>query len=132
MSSICYAARLKNMKRLVMALFWLLGICGCATLRFKPTRETRFIDMDSQVLHVAYGEEKRTETLPNGLVCTFDGKVRLELPDGKRMVLYQTLSASGMRYLSKDKHYEFREKGVYCFLLKDNKTIFEGVYCRAK
>lgn len=117
---------------MALALLALAGTCGCATHGFKPTRETRFIDMDANVLHVSYGEEKRTETLPNGLVCTFSGKVRIELPDGKKIFLYQAISTSGMRYLSEDKHYEFREKGVYCFLLKDGEIIFEGVYCRAK
>ena len=48
------------------------------------------------------------------------------------MVLYQTLSSSGMRYQSTNKRYEFREKGVYCFLMKDGQVVFEGVYCRAK
>lgn len=117
---------------MAVALLLLSGTGGCATHRFKPTRETRFIDMDSNVLHVSYGEEKRTETLPNGLICTFSGKVRIVLPDGKKMVLYQAISTSGMRYLSEDKQYEFLEKGVYCFLLKDGVIIFEGVYCRTK
>lgn len=115
-----------------LILFLCAGLFGCATSRFKATRETRFIDMDSNVLRVSYGEEKRTEKLPNGLACTFSGKVLLELPSGKRMVLYQSISRSGMRFVSKNKRYEFREKGVYCFLMKDNTIIFEGVYCRAK
>lgn len=110
--------------------FALTVFCGCATLRFKPTRQARFIDMDSDVLRVDYGEEKRTETLPNGLVCTFDGKVRLQFSDGKRIVLYQALSTSGIRYVSKDKRYEFIEKGPYCLLRLNGQPIFEGVYCR--
>lgn len=117
---------------LALALFICSGLSGCATSRFKATREMRFIDMDSNVVRVSYGEEKRTEKLPNGLTCTFSGKVMLVLPDGKRLVLYQTIAASGMRFLSKNKRYEFREKGVYCMLLKDDRVIFEGVYCRAK
>ena len=71
-------------------------LCGCATMTFKTIRERRFITMDAEILHVSYCEEKRTETLPNGLVCTFDRKVLLRLPDGKRVVLYQTISASGV------------------------------------
>jgi hypothetical protein len=105
---------------------------GCATGGGQTTREARFIDMDSNVLQVAYSEEKRSEILPNGLACTFSGKVRVRLPDGKRVTLYQTLSSSGMRYLSSNKRYELREMGIYCYLLKDNKRVFEGVYCRAK
>jgi hypothetical protein len=127
-----HRADLSHARAFALALLVSAGLCGCATSRFKSTREMRFIDMDSNVLHVSYGEEKRTEKLPNGLPCTFSGKVLLELPDGKDVVLYQTLSTAGMRYLSKNKRYEFREKGVYCFVLKDGKVLFEGVYCRAK
>ena len=113
-----------------MAGIALAFLSGCASVRFHPTREARFISMDSELLHVDYGEEKRSETLPNGLVCTFDGKVRLTLPEGKRIVLYQALSTSGVRYVSKDKRYEFIEKGPYCLLRLDGKTFFEGFYCR--
>ncbi|MDX9868280.1 MAG: MliC family protein [Kiritimatiellia bacterium] len=106
-------------------------LCGCASLRFDTTRKARFIDMDSQILRVEYGEEKRTETLPNGLVCTFEGKVRLRLPaDGSRVTLYQAISASGVRYVSEDKRLEFIEKGPYCIVRQNGRTIFEGVYCR--
>ena len=132
MSSTRKIVGLPLVRRFALLGLVLAGLAGCATSRFSATREMNFIDMDSNVLHVSYGEEKRTEKLPNGLVCTFSGKVLLELPDGKRMVLYQTLSSSGMRYQSTNKRYEFREKGVYCFLMKDGKVVFEGVYCRAK
>lgn len=109
----------------------LLGLllCGCATMTFKPLRESRFINMDAEVLHVAYGEEKRTETL-HGIVCTFDRKVLLRLPSGKRAVLYQTMSASGVKYVSDGKRYEFIEKGPYCILFENGATLFEGVYSR--
>ena len=103
--------------------------CGCATLFFKPLRHSTFIDTDGQRLHVDYGREKRTETLANGLVCTFDGKVRMQLPEGKRVVLYQTMTVSGVRYHSSDEHYEFREMGPCCIVTKDSAIIFEGVYC---
>lgn len=131
MSFIGTIRRISIAAQLAFALFFGIAVCGCAGFGFTSTRDTRFIDMDSNVLHVSYGEEKRTETLPNGLVCTFTGKVLLKMPDGGKIVLYQTLSSSGMRFVSKNKKYEFREKGVYCFLLKDAQVIFEGVYCRA-
>ncbi len=86
--------------------------------------------MDAEVLVVEYGEEKRTETLPNGLVCTFEGKVRLLLPDKKRVTLYQALATSGVCYVSKDKQYDFHEKGPYCILRHQGVTIFEGYFCR--
>ena len=111
-------------------LFACIGLSGCASLRFKPTRESRFINMDAEVLRAEYGQEKRTETLANGLVCTFDSKVRLHLPDKKRIVLYQTLAGSGVCYRSKDKRYEFHEKGPYCILRHQGTTLFEGVYFR--
>jgi uncharacterized OsmC-like protein len=130
MISIRFASRLPNALLRGLALFALAGLCGCATLTFKSTRQSRFINMDGEIVHVDYGKEKRTETMPNGLVCTYDGKVRLQLPDGKRVVLYQALTASGVRYVSQDKHYVFIEKGPYCMIYRDNKPFFEGVFCR--
>jgi hypothetical protein len=88
--------------------------------------------MDSEIVHVTYSEEKRTETLPNGIVCTFEGKVRLLLPSGKAVTLYQSMTASGVRYVSKNKEYEFIEKGPCCRLFYKGAEIFEGVYCRSK
>ncbi len=105
------------------------GLCGCAAMCFKPIRESQFINMDAERVQVEYGEEKRTETMPNGLVCTFDGKVRVVLPDGKRIVLYQAFTAAGVRYVSEDKRYEFYEKGPYCIVRHRGATIFEGVFC---
>ena len=97
---------------------------------FNSTREASFIDMDGKVVHVDYGREKRTEILPNGLVCTFDGKIRLQLPDGKRFVLYQSMSTSGVRYVSANKQYEFTEMGPYCLVSQNGKMIYEGFFCR--
>ena len=122
--------RLRASMRAFAALSVFAALCGCSTMRFEAKREARFINMDADVLHVSYGEEKRTETLPNGLVCTFKEKVLLRLPDGKRVVLYQALATSGMLYRSKDKTYEFREKGPYSILSHNGRMIFEGVYCR--
>jgi membrane-bound inhibitor of C-type lysozyme len=116
--------------RTLLAGVALAAAAGCATLTFKAKRETRFVNMDGEFLNVSYGEEKRTETLANGLVCTYDSKVLLRLPDGKKLVLYQAISGTGMRYLSADKHVEFREKGPYCLVARNGRTIFEGVHCR--
>ena len=122
--------RLLKSTKMTVALCVLAGLCGCATLTFKSTRTTRFIDMDGQIVCVDYGKEKRTEILPTGLVCTFEGKVRLQLPDGKRIVLYQAMSKSGVRYASANKLYEFVEMGPYCIVSHEGKPIFEGFFCR--
>ena len=103
---------------------------GCATWRFQALRESRFIDMDGVVLHVAYGEEQHTETLPNGMTFTFNNKVLVTLPSGQKILLYQSLSASGIRYASRDKLYILHEKGPYVILLQNNQLLFEGVFCR--
>ena len=116
--------------RFCAALAACMFLAGCAAWTFTTLHESRFINVDAQVLHVEYGREKRTETLPNGLVCTYEGKVRVTLFDGGRVVLYQTLSISGNRYLSADKHYEFTEKAPYCILKRDGVLLFEGIYCR--
>jgi len=105
-------------------------VCGCASLSFKPYRQTRFVNMDAEVILAEYAKEKRTETLPNGLVSTFENKVRLTLPDGKRITLYQSFSPFGVCYVSKNGRYEFIERGVYCLFYKDGQVAFEGVHCR--
>jgi hypothetical protein len=120
----------KPISRTAAALLACAGLTGCATWTFTPLRESRFINVDAEILHVEYGREKRTETLPNGLVCTYEGKVRLHLPDGNRVVLYQTIAPSGIRYLSADKHYEFIEKAPYCVLRHKGVAVFEGIYRR--
>lgn len=107
-----------------------LILSGCAAWTFTPNRESRFINVDAEQLRVEYGREKRTETLDNGIVCTYEGKVRLTLPDGSRQVLYQTLAMSGIRYHSADKQVEFVEKAPYCILRHQGRVIFEGIYCR--
>lgn len=99
-------------------------------MSFKPYRESRFINMDAELLRAEYAKEKRTETLPSGLVSTFDQKVRITMPDGKRLTLYQSFSPFGVRYVSTDRRHEFIERGIYCLLYRDSVVIFEGVYCR--
>lgn len=109
----------------------LLLICGgCATMFFHPLRAARFIDMDARVVRVEYGEEPHEEELPNGGTLSFKGKVRLTLPGGGRVVLYQTLTPMGNLYRSKKKDYSFLESGPRCWLSHDGVLIFEGVYCR--
>ncbi|MDD3543934.1 MAG: hypothetical protein PHG96_01090 [Kiritimatiellae bacterium] len=105
-------------------------VCGCASFSFKPYRETCFINMDAEVIRAEYAKEKRTETTPGGLVSTFDNKVRLTLPDGKRLTLYQSFSPFGVRYVSKNGRHEFIERGVYCLFYTDGRVTFEGVHCR--
>jgi membrane-bound inhibitor of C-type lysozyme len=108
------------------------GLSGCYTSQGGKTRESRFINMDAEMIHVTYSEEKRTEMLSNGLVCTFEGKVKLVLHNGKSVTLYQAMTASGMRYVSKNKQYEFVEKGPCCKLFYKGAEIFDGVFCRSK
>ncbi len=105
-------------------------VCGCASMSFKPYRASRFINMDAEVIQAEYAKEKHTETMPGGLVSTFENKVRLTLPDGKRLTLYQSFSPFGVRYISKDGRQEFIERGVYCLLYQNGALVFEGVHCR--
>ncbi len=124
---------LSALARIAHVVFIAAACSGCATfadMTFKVKRETRFVNMDGEFLRVAYGEERRSETLPNGLVCTYEGKVRLRFEDGKSVVLYQTISASGMRYVSADKRFEFHEKGPYCIVSREGRKLFEGIQCR--
>jgi hypothetical protein len=120
----------RRLLRLPAALLLCAGLAGCASWAFTPLRESRFVNIDAEVLRVEYGKETRTETLPGGLVCTYGGKVRLTLPDGSRAVLYETIAASGLRYQSADKRLEFREKAPRCMVLSDDAIVFEGLFCR--
>jgi hypothetical protein len=126
-----------SLRRLFSRLFRLsaaLAVCaalpGCTSWTFTPLRESRFTNIDAEVLLVEYGREKRTETLPNGLVCTYEGKVRLHLPDDSSVILYQALTPQGIRYLSADKRYEFIERAPYCALRHNGVLIFDGIYRR--
>jgi hypothetical protein len=116
--------------RLAAAALLCTSLVGCAAWRFTPVRESRFVNVDAQMLRVEYGREKRTETLPNGLVCAYDGKVRLNLPDGTGVVLYQTLATSGIRYLSSNKQYEYIERIPCCLVLHKGELVFDGIFCR--
>lgn len=108
----------------LLAITALAALCGCASWRFKPTRESRFISFDGDIIRVQYGEERRSVTMPNGAVHTFDGKIHVTLPDGKTATLYQTFSASGVRYESTNKRYVFFEKALQCMII-DNR-VAEG------
>lgn len=104
-----------------------IGAGGCAS--FKPTREARFINMDAETIRVEYGEEKHEDVLPDGRSFTFTGKIRVTLPNGKRVFLYQGLTPMGLLYHSDKKDYSYFEKVPTCWLSHDGELIFEGVYC---
>ena len=122
--------RIRCAARLAFAALALSVLSGCASFGFHATRRSTFVDMDGRVLAVEYAKERRTETLPNGLVCTFEGKVRLRLPEGRHIVLYQALAPSGVRYVSANKKYEFVEMGPYCTITFKGDKLYEGFYCR--
>lgn len=125
MTKKCFTTLLVHTKILLALL--LLG--GCASWRgFKTEYTSRFINMNAETIFVEYARESRTETHPNGLVCTYHGKVRVHLANGTKIVLYQTIATSGNRYLSANKRYEFIEKAPLCALLDGHHVLFEGVY----
>ncbi len=105
-------------------------LAGCASLCFKTERKSGFTDVNNTVLLVEYGTEERAETLPNGAVLKFNRKVRITLPDGKRIVLYQTLSPSGVRYRSANSEYIFIEQGPWCKLIEDGAIVYQGVFSK--
>jgi len=113
----------------VFFLFYICTLfCGCSGLRFKTDRKSRFTDVDANMIQVEYGKEKRTETLANGAELTFDNKVRVTLYNGKKIILYQTLARSGVRYQSADKRFIFYEKGQFCQLLENGIIIYQGMF----
>ena len=95
---------------------------------FKTERKSRFTDVNNNRLTVEYGTEEREEVLSNGAKLRYTRKVRLTLPEGERVILYQTLSPSGVRYQSTDKQYLFIEHGPWCRLTKEGNIIYQGVF----
>ena len=106
----------------------LLTSAGCLSFGFKTERKSLFSDVNNNRVFVEYATEKHTETLPNGAELSFDKKIRLTLPDGKRVVLYQTISASGVRYHTLDNEYIFIERGPWCKIIRNRSTLYQGVF----
>lgn len=52
------------------------------------------------------------------------GKVDLELDDGRKISLHQTISGSGIRYASSDELFVFWSKGSQAFITEDNKETY--------
>lgn len=117
-----------NMIKITMICVIGLMLSGCASFGFKTERRSRFVDADANTVYVEYGKEERTEKLPNGAELKFDRKVRVTLPNGKKITLYQTLATSGVRYQSADKKYVFVERGPYCQILEKEFTIYQGLF----
>ena len=105
-------------------------LSGCASFGFKTERKSCFIDVDANKVYVEYGTEQRTETLPNGAELNFNRKVRITLYNGKKITLYQTLAARGVRYATPDKDFVFIEKGAYCQVLERGLVIYQGVFSK--
>ncbi len=119
------------MKRLLHFLFLAIAVlCFAGCKSFNVKRTARFIDMDAQTITVEYGEDPNREHSGNGSAFDLNGKIRMRLPSGKKVYLYQTMVQTGILYRSKDLSYSYYEKGVCCALSHDGKLIFEGVYCR--
>lgn len=97
---------------------------------FKATRSAQFIDMDANRIRVEYGEELHDDILEDGRKFSFKGKIRLTLPDGDKVYLYQGMTQIGNLYHSEGKSYSYLEKGPWCALSHNGKLIFEGYYCQ--
>jgi membrane-bound inhibitor of C-type lysozyme len=55
----------------------------------------------------------------------FDDKAELTLSDGRRMLLLQTISASGARYAKTDESFVFWNKGNTAFIEESKKTTYK-------
>jgi hypothetical protein len=102
-------------------------LCGCKS--FEPKSHASFIDMDNNRVIIEYGQEPHKDIQPDGRVLTFNGKIRLTLPDGSHVYLLQNMSPIGVLYRSKSKDYNLFERGPYCVISHNGEKIFEGVYC---
>ncbi|MGN0853747.1 MAG: hypothetical protein ACI4Q3_10295 [Kiritimatiellia bacterium] len=131
------------MKRIgfLSALGALLVVSGCATWSFTVLRTQKFVDDNNNYVLVDYGRDEKghesTFRISNGARLPFRSKmkVRVELPDGKRFVAYQHMSATGNLYKTDDGQWEYFEEGVACVVAEmapDRKGYlcrFQGVLC---
>lgn len=119
----------------------LLAMVGCATMTFTVLRTQRFVDDNNNYVLVDYGRDEKghesTFRISNGARLPFRSKmkVRVELPNGKRFVAYQHMSASGNLYKTDDEQWEYFEEGVACIVAEmapDGTGYlrrFQGVLC---
>jgi membrane-bound inhibitor of C-type lysozyme len=56
----------------------------------------------------------------------YTNKVALNLSDGRKLELPQTISGSGARYANADESFVFWNKGNTAFITENNKTTFEN------
>lgn len=106
-------------------------ITGCASFSFEPYRVAKFVDMDARIIQVEYGKEKHDDVLEDGKKFSFEGKIRITLPDGDKIYLYQGMTQIGMLYHSKkSEDYHYLEKGPCCILSHNGEVIFTGYYYR--
>lgn len=131
MQKITHSRRIQQIGFLFCTLVLSIFLTGCAYFSFDAYRVARFVDMDAKIITVEYGEEEHDDVLEDGRKFSFKGKIRITLPDGDRVYLYQGMTQVGMLYHSKKKYdYHYFEKGPYCILSHDGKIIFEGYYCK--
>ena len=121
-------AKLGTMFRIFTAFTLFFLIAGCLSFGFRTERKSQFTDVNNNLVFVEYGTEQRTETLANGAELNFNRKVRITLPDGERAVLYQTISAAGVRYHTPDNKFIFIERGPWCKVIKEGATVYQGVF----
>ncbi len=115
---------------------------GCTT--FRPAQKDAFIDDDGNILVVEYGEASKPYTYTmvspmNGVEveCTDRKMVRLDLPDGKRLVCYicQNAFRQGTMYQTRDKKWKYLTIGLACRLFRydpaknDYLLVYEGNIC---
>ena len=114
-------------------------LSGCTS--FEPIRSNRFVDDNSNYLHVDYGRDTKDHesftVLANGVRWPFKSKnmVRVEMPDGTHFFAYQNLVPVGNLYKTDDEEWEFFESGVGCIVARLDKDRsgyeprFRGTLC---
>ncbi|MBV9349552.1 MAG: MliC family protein [Patescibacteria group bacterium] len=74
-------------------------------------------------IDAAYYEGSSTPPASPDMPPTPGGSVKISLSDGRKMTLYQTISASGIRYANGDESFVFWSKGNSAFVMEgDNQT----------
>ena len=124
----------------VLGIVALILFCaGCSSFDVLATR--RYVDDSNNYVLIEEGRDEEYHefmtTLDNGRVIPdkTKSKIRMTLPDGRRFVMYQRLSAIGNMFKTDDEDWEFWVMGMHCKVGQRPKNekryaqVFEGTLC---
>ena len=73
-----------------------------------------------KIINAEYYESDLKTVVAPGMPPTPTGSVKISLSDGRKMILPQTISASGVRYANTNESFIFWNKGNVVMILENN------------